>query len=121
MTRPTRPTHPVTALQVARAICQASARAGHARSDTPQDIETRARNLVCCGYVLQGDPYDWGQRPGAIKVTIFSEPKGGEDDCTPPWRAGDLDEIEVMCQASSRLSKYVIESINPAVAGVYGQ
>ena len=112
--------------RVAHAICEANPKAGQSHdTNAQQPTASRARNLVRCGYVREGDPQGWGG--GSALVTIYLEPKGGAGDCVMPWSYWD-DPSGVSIAASSRLIegsegdlplRVYIENVNAAVACVY--
>ena len=73
------------ALEVALAFAKAWSIAGRKVADRAEPVADRAANLVRCGYVVAGDPCEWGegQRVEAL-ATVFGERRGGPGDCEPP-------------------------------------
>jgi len=102
---------------VALAITESCGVAGQEWSvDEPQSSRVRASNLVKNGYVLAGDPYEWGGR--GVVATILMEPRGGQGDCQIPLEYYG-EGMDVSFKASERLGDAYIEFVNPAVACVY--
>ena len=98
--------------KTAEAIARANKHAGW-RDGANNSQAHRAKRLISCGYIHKGDPYGWSAKAAA---TILMEPKGGHDDCGPPF---DGNSIDITCEASRRMGKHYIEFINGAVAAVY--
>jgi len=115
--------HAAVARQVALAITQVCHRAGQAVDvEHPQDAATRAQNLLepvgdYGPYICAGDPYRWGGPLCLVSINL--EPKGCPGDCEPPLRA-EGNAMDVAIEASKLMDGYYIQSINMAVAGVYG-
>lgn len=108
----------VNAKTVAKAIATVNPIAGQAHGKDPQDIDTRAANLLADSaygpYIEEGDPKGWS---GGI-VTIYMEPHGTENDCEVPLDYYG-DGFDHASEASLLLDSCFIEFINPAVASVH--
>jgi len=103
--------------RVAEAIVKHSWRAGQACSETePQAAEERAENLLREGYIVAGNPNEWGS--GGAVATVLMEASGGDGDCEVPLDYyGDADDVS--CLASDELGDHHISFVNAGVAVVY--
>ena len=87
--------------KVALAIAKVSRIAGHCHDAEHNDAHSRAMRLRRLGYVVDGDPQEWGG--GAAVATVYCEQLGGFDDCEPPMSY--YANYGVSCDANSLLAK----------------
>jgi len=105
----------ITSEDVAFAICRVNPEAGidYRDSKASKSIEARAKRLIDCEYIVDGDPAGWG---GGL-VTVRCELRGYFPDCSPP-----LDyygDYYMSIEASKHLRGHFIEWTNAAIALVY--
>ena len=106
----------LTAKDIAIAFCKADQRVGRSfMCEQHETVESRADNLVRCGYIRLGDPGEWCSPDSKPVATIYAEQKGGEDDCIPPIEYYGRRWVEL----GHFLPGYYWEWNNPAVAHLW--
>ena len=99
--------------KVALAIAKVSRIAGHAHDADYNDAHSRAMRLRRLGYIVDGDPQEWGN--GAAVATIYCEQLGGPDDCEPPMSYYRNYGVSFDATSLLRADGLLLEWVNAAV------